>query len=523
MKKKKRRLLIQVLSLTVAFYVIAMALSAVTMYRSSRRSYLSAKNDMIQRDLKRVGGYLTSLPGIYWYFDYSRTNADQIRVPMTEEEAYIALKELPEDQTEAYRYLETLSTEAQLAYAKDLYNLIQYKINSDRSDFGYGGLFCIDIRDGSLGFVYHEAAQTDKDGLPVDGNSKLGAVWYYKPDDHPAIQRLQSGRYSDVEFEIASTATDEGGNYYIGYMPLEFGNEIKAVLCLDYNWDSFHSELMNEVRFMIGLMLIGMVVSCAMLMLLLNRLAIKPLSILQHSVRDYIKTKDSLTVKEHLKEVRPNNEIGVLSVDVEELADEMNSYIKGIKELTAEVMEALAHTIDAKDKYTNGHSSRVALYSTMIAKKLGLSAKEQEDIYYMGLLHDIGKIGIPNSIINKPTQLTEEEYEIVKKHPVYGYEILSEIKSMPALSIGARWHHERFDGKGYPDGLAGDRIPLNARIIAVADSYDTMTSNRSYRKYLPQYEVREEIEKNIGTQFDPEPARVMLDIIDDDINYTLHD
>ena len=141
----------------------------------------------------------------------------------------------------------------------------------------------------------------------------------------------------------------------------------------------------------------------------------------------------------------------------------------------------------------------------------------------MGLLHDIGKIGIPNSIINKPDRLTDEEFEIVKKHPVYGYEILSEIKSMPALSTGARYHHERYDGKGYPDGLKGEQIPFLARIIAVADSYDTMTSNRSYRKYLPQDVVRSEIEKNIGTQFDPAPAEAMLKIIDKDKNYMLHE
>ena len=152
-----------------------------------------------------------------------------------------------------------------------------------------------------------------------------------------------------------------------------------------------------------------------------------------------------------------------------------------------------------------------------------MSGKEQQDIYYMGLLHDIGKIGIPNVIINKTSKLTDEEYEKIKMHPVYGYEILSEIESMPELSTGARYHHERIDGKGYPDGLKGDEIPFMARIIAVADSYDTMTSNRSYRKYLPQDVVREEIEKNIGTQFDEAPARAMLKIIDADKNYMLHE
>ena len=194
-----------------------------------------------------------------------------------------------------------------------------------------------------------------------------------------------------------------------------------------------------------------------------------------------------------------------------------------VKTLSVEVMEALAHTIDAKDKYTNGHSVRVAKYSRMIAEKMGLSAEMCENIYYMGLLHDIGKIGVPNEIINKPAKLTDEEYDVIKTHPGIGYGILSEIKSRPDLATGALWHHERYDGKGYPEHKAGEDIPLEARIIAVADTYDAMTSNRSYRKFLPQEKVRSEIENNIGTQFDPEAARCMLKVIDDDKDYVLHE
>ena len=194
-----------------------------------------------------------------------------------------------------------------------------------------------------------------------------------------------------------------------------------------------------------------------------------------------------------------------------------------VKTLSVEVMEALAHTIDAKDKYTNGHSVRVAKYSRMIAEKMGLSAEMCENIYYMGLLHDIGKIGVPNEIINKPAKLTDEEYDVIKTHPGIGYGILSEIKSRPDLATGALWHHERYDGKGYPEHKAGEDIPLEARIIAVADTYDAMTSNRSYRKFLPQEKVRSEIENNIGTQFDPEAARCMIMIIDEDKEYALHE
>ena len=194
-----------------------------------------------------------------------------------------------------------------------------------------------------------------------------------------------------------------------------------------------------------------------------------------------------------------------------------------VKTLSVEVMEALANTIDAKDKYTNGHSIRVAKYSRMIADKMGLPEENCENIYYMGLLHDIGKIGVPNEIINKPSRLDDEEYDIIKTHPEIGYNILSKTKSRPDLSKGARWHHERFDGNGYPDKMTGDNIPIESRIIAVADAYDAMTSNRSYRQYLPQAKVRDEIEKCSGTQFDLEIAKYMLMIIDEDSDYILHE
>ena len=194
-----------------------------------------------------------------------------------------------------------------------------------------------------------------------------------------------------------------------------------------------------------------------------------------------------------------------------------------IEKLSIEVTTALSQTIDAKDKYTKGHSNRVAKYSRMLAEALGENEKSQDKIYYVALLHDIGKIGVPNAIINKPGKLTDEEYEIIKMHPVIGGDILKTISSMPEISIGARSHHERYDGRGYPDGLAGEDIPWIARIIGVADAYDAMTSNRSYRNYLPQALVRAEIVKCRGIQFDPKVADAMLKLIDADTLYKMHE
>lgn len=182
---------------------------------------------------------------------------------------------------------------------------------------------------------------------------------------------------------------------------------------------------------------------------------------------------------------------------------------------------ALTKAIEAKDRYTKGHSSRVAKYSQMLAKRMGKSEEEQEKIYNIALLHDVGKIRVPEDIINKPGKLTDEEFMFIQLHPVAGYNILREIPGDDFLAQGAKFHHERYDGRGYPNGLVGENIPEIARIIAVADSYDAMASNRSYRKKLPQEVVRSEIEKGKGTQFDPNIAQIMLDIIDEDKNYEL--
>lgn len=191
------------------------------------------------------------------------------------------------------------------------------------------------------------------------------------------------------------------------------------------------------------------------------------------------------------------------------------------KRLFAQTAEALASAIDAKDKYTKGHSSRVAEYSRKIAESVGKSSQECDEIYYAALLHDVGKIGISRSILQKPGKLSNEEYQVIKEHPDIGAQILSSISESPYLSIGARSHHERYDGKGYPQGLKGNDIPEIARIIAVADAYDAMTSSRSYRETIPQQVVREEFVKGLGTQFDPVFGKIMIHLIDLDEEYQM--
>ncbi len=206
-----------------------------------------------------------------------------------------------------------------------------------------------------------------------------------------------------------------------------------------------------------------------------------------------------------------------------DLTREVEKKTRENEEMFLHVVQALADAIDAKDTYTNGHSGRVAAYAREIARRFGYTVRQQKDIYMLGLLHDVGKIGVPDAIINKPAKLTEEEYGIIQTHTVLGARILKNINEMPALVTGARWHHERFDGKGYPDGIAGTDIPEEARIIAVADAYDAMTSRRSYRDTLAQEAVRAELEKGRGTQFDPDFADIMMQMMDTDTDYRMRE
>ncbi len=212
-----------------------------------------------------------------------------------------------------------------------------------------------------------------------------------------------------------------------------------------------------------------------------------------------------------------------LAHEVQKKTQEIAAQHEKLERISMQIVKALSGAVDAKDTYTNGHSLRVAEYSREIARRAGLSEEIQNDIYMMGLLHDVGKIGVPDAIINKPARLSEDEFAVIRNHPVMGAKILKNIKDFPRLITGARWHHERYDGGGYPDGIAGEEIPLEARIIAVADAYDAMSSRRSYRDVLPQEIVRSEIVKGKGTQFDPAMTEIVLRMMDDDTEYQMRE
>jgi len=179
--------------------------------------------------------------------------------------------------------------------------------------------------------------------------------------------------------------------------------------------------------------------------------------------------------------------------------------------------ETFANIIDAKDEYTHGHSRRVAVYSRELAKRMGMDEDKQQKIYYIALLHDIGKIGTPDAILNKKGKLDDNEYNEIKKHVIVGGEILKDFTVIEGISDGAKYHHERYDGTGYAEGLKGEQIPLIGRIICVADYFDAMASNRCYREHIEVDEIVKEIEACSGTHFDPGIAKHMLDMINEGI------
>ena len=211
-------------------------------------------------------------------------------------------------------------------------------------------------------------------------------------------------------------------------------------------------------------------------------------------------------------------ESGIKSIEqmqtIKRINQELSDANDKLEQAYMESIETLRYTVEAKDPYTKGHSDRVAEYSVLIGKSLNLSEEELKTLKIGGLFHDIGKIGVPDSILLKESRLDDEEYSQIKNHPLIGVHILSNATIFQDIIPIVKHHHERFDGKGYPSQLSGKDIPYLARIVSIADSFDAMTSKRSYRNALPLEVVKNEFLKNIGTQFDPEIGMVFLDLLD---------
>jgi putative nucleotidyltransferase with HDIG domain len=205
-----------------------------------------------------------------------------------------------------------------------------------------------------------------------------------------------------------------------------------------------------------------------------------------------------------------------LEAKVRERTQQLGQKNRALRKGYIETIRALAEAVDAKDAYTRGHSERVAVYASRIARELNLEKTLIERVYFSGLLHDVGKIGIPDAIITKPARLTEDEYHEIKKHPEIGAKILEPVEMLSEIAPCVRHHHEWFDGstRGYPDRLRGEQIPLPSRIILVADTVEAMTSNRPYRKVLPLTVVIDELRKYSGRQFDPKVVDAFMRLLE---------
>jgi HD-GYP domain-containing protein (c-di-GMP phosphodiesterase class II) len=215
--------------------------------------------------------------------------------------------------------------------------------------------------------------------------------------------------------------------------------------------------------------------------------------------------------KKNQEIIRQRDEINALYQQTAAMNEELTYLLEESKRNYLHTVRALVNAIEAKDYYTGGHCERVMEYAILIGSAMHLNKKELIDLKFAALLHDVGKIGISSAIINKEGKLTQEEMEIIKKHPKIGYNILKDIQFLEDGLDGILHHHERIDGEGYPDGLTGDEIGLIAKILGVADAYDAMTSSRSYRKIpLTKQKAIEQLIQNKNTQFDTEVVDVFV-------------
>ena len=341
---------------------------------------------------------------------------------------------------------------------------------------------------------------------------------YFEPNYNRTTRRV----YEEGASIVRHTIKTRSGSHITAQLPVYDSNgKIVALIGAQKNIQEFVNARRSFVRFVIITAVIFGICFVILYAFYFNLRFIKPILIVTNETNRF--ASFSGEPSDSLLSITNIDELGTLAHSVYKMESIVSNNIEALTRMTTETAEALASAIDAKDKYTHGHSTRVADYSRKIARMLGKSESECRSIYLSALLHDVGKIGIPNIIINKQGKLTEAEYNVIKTHPIIGTQILSNITQTPHIADGAHYHHERYDGKGYPEGLAGKDIPEIGRIIAVADAYDAMTSNRSYRGTLSQEYVRSEIENGIGTQFDPEYAKIMLELIDADKDYKMRE
>ncbi len=322
---------------------------------------------------------------------------------------------------------------------------------------GRGRLFASQDEEGVLERSDYTSFGVVQDCLRAGGRSALTSEYTLAIDGHP------------VEYIASCDATDQGWRIFVQLEKMSAYATVNQMIQTTLFWAS---------------LAVGLALALAYF---LAATVTRPIKVLAAGTEAFARGELGKRV-----EVRSRNELGALAQTFNLMAEQLQDYIQRLSaaaqlnnELFMGTVKALAEAIDEKDPYTRGHSERVNQYAVLLAKRMGLGKKEIREVHISSLFHDIGKIGIEDKILRKPGTLTDDEYKVMKQHPDKGAQMLSKIKAMKDIIPGMRFHHERWDGSGYPTGLKAEQIPLAARIVAVADAFDAMTTNRPYQKAMP--------------------------------------
>ena len=342
-----------------------------------------------------------------------------------------------------------------------------------------------------------------------NSQAKVAAFPGYKYDASrfPEMLKGWEGPSADKDIEV-----DEWGPTLSGYAPIRGADgKTLAVLGVDISALEYHAALHVANDRTLLLFLIGVLISFVV-GILMSIYITAPISVLVEGTK-----RLSLGDLQYKVPIHRKDEIGQLATSFNKMAGDLDSARELNRNYFYGVIQSLVRIVEAKDPYTRGHSERVAEYAVAIAAKMGFSSNDINFIRQTAILHDIGKIGVKDVLLNKNGVLTDEEREVVNQHPVVGEEIIRPVASFPEMAEVIRGHHERYDGKGYPDRLKGDNISIFSQIICVADSYDAMTSTRAYRRARTRDEAMAEIKKNRGLQFDPKVVDAFVALVNDEI------
>jgi putative nucleotidyltransferase with HDIG domain len=398
--------------------------------------------------------------------------------------------------------------------------LVRQGTNSQEYKLVSGQLDKIKQINPSLEYVY-TLTKTDKPGIwkfIVDPNPSVeqeNVKWStaYPGDEYNASrfpEMLQAYQGPTVDSKMT---IDEWGVTLSGYAPLyNKEGKVAAILGVDINADRVYAMQKTVKLRAILVLLVGVVIS-VILGYFISRSVVKPVKILVEGTRRIASGDLGYKV-----EIKGEDEIKELATSFNDMARSLSESRKQLNDYFYRVVQSMIRSLEAKDPYTRGHSDRVSEYAKKIALEMGYSSEKAELLKEVAQLHDIGKLGVNEAILNKKGTLSESEWDIVHKHPEVGEEILKPIfLDMEMLPV-IRSHHERFDGKGYPDGIGGDRINIFAQITSVADAYDAMTSSRAYRSALSMKEAVRRMEKDSGTQFNPRIVGAFIRVLGKDGN-----